>query len=288
LQVVEQWSSARTTPLPPATLKHILAVAKRNTLLRSDVVRTVSASAEADRQGNAAETELLTASSSEDFDDCSAPVGSHELTRHSGPGPHVASHVMQQQLQAQLVQLLQFSRLLRSRLGVDSPQPHAHGSSSAAPDDAARVALPASACAMTKVSLSDAPSFQLPNQENRLALVMDPYTCQCPFTFGVEIFPPGHKTTPHVHDTAHEMFFIVSGSGEAFCNGSRFRVGAGDTIVFPPGCTHGIDADEGQPKLYCLELMLPNEQFSEFVRAGQRMEGLGPDDMCILAAIGCQ
>lgn len=31
------------------------------------------------------------------------------------------------------------------------------------------------------------------------------------FTFGVEIFEPGHKTTPHRHDHAHELFFILAG-----------------------------------------------------------------------------
>jgi mannose-6-phosphate isomerase-like protein (cupin superfamily) len=140
---------------------------------------------------------------------------------------------------------------------------------------------------MAKVSLSEAPSYQLPKQKNRLALVLDPMSKQVPFTFGVEMFPAGHRTTPHVHTVAHEMFFIVSGGGEAFCNGKRFRVGPGDTVVFPPGCEHGIDADESADTLYCLELMLPNQMFAEYVRAGELMDGLLGDDMCVLAAIGC-
>jgi quercetin dioxygenase-like cupin family protein len=154
--------------------------------------------------------------------------------------------------------------------------------------DTASSALRSQDGSVSKVSVSEAPTFQLPNQENCLALVLDPFKDAVPFTFGVEVFPPGHQTPPHVHNTAYEMFFIVAGGGEAFCNGTRFRVGAGDTVVFPPGCEHGIDADEGGRKLYCLELMLPNEAFSEFVRAGQRMEGLDVDDMCVLAAIGCR
>jgi mannose-6-phosphate isomerase-like protein (cupin superfamily) len=140
---------------------------------------------------------------------------------------------------------------------------------------------------LAKVSVSDAPSYQLPEQQNRLALVLDPMSKQVPFTFGVEIFPAGHRTKPHVHTVAHEMFFIVSGGGEAFCNGNRFHVGPGDTVVFPPGCEHGIDAYEDAEPLYCLELMLPNQMFAEFVRAGKLMDGLHGDDMCVLAAIGC-
>jgi mannose-6-phosphate isomerase-like protein (cupin superfamily) len=87
------------------------------------------------------------------------------------------------------------------------------------------------------------------------------------------------------------MFFIVAGSGLAFAGEGEGRqvypVSAGDTIVFPPGCVHGIDALEVN-KLYCLELMLPNEKFAEFVRQGQPVNIRDVDDMCVLAAIGCR
>ncbi len=35
---------------------------------------------------------------------------------------------------------------------------------------------------------------------------------QVPFTFGVEIFEAGHRTTPHSHPSAHELFFILAGA----------------------------------------------------------------------------
>lgn len=136
-----------------------------------------------------------------------------------------------------------------------------------------------------KVSLLDAPAFQLPNQQNRLALVLDPVADDVPFTFGVEIFPPMFRTPPHVHDSAYEMFFIMSGSGAtAFCDGRRTCIEPGDVVVFRPGCVHGIDT--GNEKVYCLELLLPNEDFAEMVRRGQELS-LDEDDSCILAAIGC-
>lgn len=34
---------------------------------------------------------------------------------------------------------------------------------------------------------------------------------QVPFTFGVEIFEAGHKTEPHSHAIAHELFYILAG-----------------------------------------------------------------------------
>ena len=138
-----------------------------------------------------------------------------------------------------------------------------------------------------KRTLRDLRTFQLPNQTNRLALVFDPMArTPVPFVFGVEIFEPGHRTEPHVHPSAHEAFFILAGEGEAFCEGERFPVGAGDVVVFRPGCTHGID-NTGESRVYCLEMMLPNENFAELVRAGKATGRLQDDDLCVLAKVGC-
>lgn len=52
---------------------------------------------------------------------------------------------------------------------------------------------------------------------------------QVPFISGVEVFEPGHRTTPHVHPQAHELFFILAGEGVGFCGDRRFpgaRLGA--------------------------------------------------------------
>ena len=65
--------------------------------------------------------------------------------------------------------------------------------------------------AAIKRGLSEVAAFRLPNQSNRLALIMDPLTDQVPFTFGIEIFEKGHKTTPHTHPTSQELFFILAG-----------------------------------------------------------------------------
>ena len=58
-------------------------------------------------------------------------------------------------------------------------------------------------------------AFRLPNQTNRLALIMDPLTDRVPFTFGIEIFERGHRTTPHTHPTSQELFFILAGLSQA-------------------------------------------------------------------------
>eukprot|EP01023_Acetabularia_acetabulum_P008014 TRINITY_DN13492_c0_g1_i2.p1 TRINITY_DN13492_c0_g1~~TRINITY_DN13492_c0_g1_i2.p1 ORF type:complete len:204 (-),score=26.38 TRINITY_DN13492_c0_g1_i2:121-732(-) len=137
-----------------------------------------------------------------------------------------------------------------------------------------------------KRSLCEARQYRLPNQSNRLALVFDPTSEDVPCTFGVEIFEPGHRTKPHTHQYAHELFFILSGEGTGFCNGNKFSVKEGDVVVFPPTSVHGIDNGDMR-KMYCLEMMLPNDMFAEFVKQGSLTWGLHQDDKCILTARGC-
>lgn len=140
-------------------------------------------------------------------------------------------------------------------------------------------------CVVRK-TLAELSAFQLPNQTNRLALMFDPLDHQVPFTFGLEIFERGHKTKPHTHPVSHELFFILAGDGTGFCDDETFSVTAGDVVVFPPTSLHGIDNGQ-HSKMYCLELMLPNDMFAEFVRQGQPTGKLRDDDMCIMVAQGC-
>lgn len=137
-----------------------------------------------------------------------------------------------------------------------------------------------------KRTLADVSTFLLPNQTNRLALLFDPFaSIPIPFVFGVEIFEPGHTTKPHVHSKAYEMFFILQGSGKGFCQGSSFPISAGDIVTFQPGSTHGIDNGHDE-RMYCIEVMLPDENFAEFVRSGP-LQSLEDDDLCILTRVGC-
>ena len=137
-----------------------------------------------------------------------------------------------------------------------------------------------------KRTLTDASTYMLPNQTNRLALLFDPFAnTPIPFVFGVEIFEPGHRTKPHVHEQAYEVFFILSGEGEGFCGDKRFSVAPGDIVAFHPGNIHGIDNGPNE-RMYCIEIMIPDENFAEFVRSGSA-KSLEQDDLCILIRVGC-
>ena len=133
-------------------------------------------------------------------------------------------------------------------------------------------------------TVEDVLTYRLPDQSNRLALVFDPLGDSLPFTFGVEIFEPGHVTPLHSHEGAYELFFILNGEGIGRCNGASFPLSAGDVAIFPPGSVHGIDNLDG--RLYCLEFMVPNERFAEMVRSGTE-DSLDEDDLCALVARGC-
>ncbi len=78
----------------------------------------------------------------------------------------------------------------------------------------------------------------------------------------------------------------AAGDGEGFCDNQRFPVAAGDAVAFPARSVHGIDVSPSG-RMYCLELMQPNDMFAEFVKTGQPLGGLADDDLCVLAALGC-
>ena len=136
---------------------------------------------------------------------------------------------------------------------------------------------------------------------------------QVPFTFGVEVFEPGHRTNPHTHALGHEMFVILSGAchassarclrrpqacldrlevafageGTASCNGHTFPVCAGEVVVFPPTSLHAID-NGPHARMYCLELMCPNDMFAELVNTGRPAGRLKDEDLCALISVGCR
>jgi len=145
---------------------------------------------------------------------------------------------------------------------------------------------------LLKKGLRELVSFKPPNGDsNSLALVFSGgEQGGLPFTFALEIFRAGHRTPPHVHETAHELFFVLKGSGEVYCGGTsaehRVPIGPGDLLVMPPGATHGIDAG-GEEPLYTLELMLPNANFAEFVRAGAPAGRIEDEALCDIIHVGC-
>ncbi len=119
-----------------------------------------------------------------------------------------------------------------------------------------------------------------PADSNRMALIADPIRDKVPFTAIVEIFDVGGKTPPNSHSEAFEMFYVLSGTGTAQCDGKEFPVSPGDSFIVRPGHEHVV-VNTGPDRLYCLTVMIPNEGFAELIRSGIPMP-LDEADLAVL------
>lgn len=119
-----------------------------------------------------------------------------------------------------------------------------------------------------------------PHDSNRLAIIFDSANANTSLTCCVEIFDVGGQTPPNRHQWAVEMFFVLKGEGVAMCDGKKVSIQTGDSLLVPPTGTHLIK-NTGDSRLYTLTVMVPNEDFSELIRSGTRME-LDAEDMAVL------
>ena len=119
--------------------------------------------------------------------------------------------------------------------------------------------------------IADLETFKISDKDtNYFAMIADPIRDQVPFSIFLEIFELGGKTPWHRHGHAHEMFFVLSGEAKSVCDGIEVQVKAGESFIVRPGHEHEV-INVGTDKLYCLTVMLPNEEFAELVRSGFRV-----------------
>ncbi len=116
---------------------------------------------------------------------------------------------------------------------------------------------------------------------NYFAMIFDPEGDNVDLTCVIEIFEKGGKTPPNVHQRAHEMFFVLAGEGIAYCDGAEKVVKAGDALMVRPGGTHVVE-NTGAGKLYCLTVMVPNEDFAQLIRNGIPVT-LDAEDKAVIA-----
>lgn len=57
----------------------------------------------------------------------------------------------------------------------------------------------------------------------------------------------GGSTQLHRHAQTEELYHVTSGSGLMTLGDSCFKVGAGDTVLIPPGTPHRIEATGAEP-----------------------------------------
>jgi mannose-6-phosphate isomerase-like protein (cupin superfamily) len=104
------------------------------------------------------------------------------------------------------------------------------------------------------------------------------------FTLVVEIFAPGGATPPNAHSRASEAFVVLRGEGEARVGGRTVPLRAGSVLAVPPGTEHVI-ANTGPGRLYCLTLMVPDEDFAALIKRGIPVT-LDAEDRAVLTGRG--
>jgi mannose-6-phosphate isomerase-like protein (cupin superfamily) len=122
-----------------------------------------------------------------------------------------------------------------------------------------------------------------PGDTNWFACLLDP-SDGVSFTLVVEIFAPGGATPPNTHSRAAEAFVVLRGEGEARVGGETIPLRSGSVLAVPPGTEHVI-ANTGTGRLYCLTLMVPDEDFAALIRNGTPVT-LDAEDRAVLAGGG--
>jgi mannose-6-phosphate isomerase-like protein (cupin superfamily) len=119
-----------------------------------------------------------------------------------------------------------------------------------------------------------------PGDTNRLVLVFDPIGEGADFVAAIEIFDVGGRTPPNIHSAAQEMFYVLAGEGIAHAGGRSVALRRGDSLLLPAGTEHVVE-NTGAGRLYCLTLMVPNQDFAELIRGGEPA-ALDDEDWAVL------
>ncbi|MCI5076110.1 cupin domain-containing protein [Oricola sp.] len=122
-----------------------------------------------------------------------------------------------------------------------------------------------------------------PDDTNYFAILFDPANSPTENIYIVEIFTKGGATPPNSHSHAHEFFYVIHGEGVASSDGESLKIGKGDALLLEPGSVHIIE-NTGEGKLYTLTVMTPNQDFSELIRSGHRVELDDEDKRVLLGA----
>lgn len=134
--------------------------------------------------------------------------------------------------------------------------------------------------------LADCPAYRISEHDtNYFALLFDGEGEGCDFVAVVEVFEPGGTTPPNAHRHAHEMFFVLEGTGAVTIDAAPEReIAKGDALLVRPGAVHVV-RNTGASKLYCLTVMSPDDAFAALIRRGTRVH-LAPEDLAVLRGHG--
>ena len=138
--------------------------------------------------------------------------------------------------------------------------------------------------AFSHLAATDCPVFRIAAGEtNKFVMLVDPLIEKTGFIQVLEIFDVGGFTPPNQHRAAEEVFVVLYGEGVATLGASEVMVKPGSVLLLRPGHAHAV-RNTGNTRLYCLTIMVPDEDFAKLITSGV------PDalDALDLAALGWQ
>ncbi|MEO1259031.1 MAG: cupin domain-containing protein [Bacteroidota bacterium] len=83
-----------------------------------------------------------------------------------------------------------------------------------------------------------------------------------------EMMPPGTSETPHFHQRAQQLFYILQGTATFEVNGQQITVNGSESIHIPAGTTHCIH-NKALTDLHFLVISQPKSHGDRVVREGE-------------------
>lgn len=114
---------------------------------------------------------------------------------------------------------------------------------------------------------------------NKMVPLLTPGEAGTPASVNVEIFDVGGRQNPNSHPGSAELFYFISGTGLASCDGTEVAVQAGDFLILPAGSVHFI-ANTGDERLYALTTLLHDDGSHDGTTRPH--ENLLADDLAVL------
>lgn len=79
------------------------------------------------------------------------------------------------------------------------------------------------------------------------------------FDFRVSRYPAGGYVEPHQHRVAEQVYYFISGTGEAECGDEKRTVGPGDVMFVPAGARHSLVASDGEDLRFVVVTSPPHD-----------------------------
>lgn len=120
-----------------------------------------------------------------------------------------------------------------------------------------------------------------PGDTNRMVLLWNPLAEPARFVMVIEVFDEGGRTPPNSHQIGQEMFYVLSGNGIAHADGKSVPLRQGDTFLVQPRTVHEVE-NTGSGRLYCLTLMVPDDDFAKLILSGEEV-AIDDEDRAVIA-----